>query len=151
MCTLHLPLSDDAFIRSIMKTLSLLDRSRSQVERRKYCSRLAHLLNGVKLESGEECLLRELCKYNAAELLMALLRTAVKYTDIDPHMRSHVLPEIGRHGHEDDMPDPDLELVRALCSSIASYAFLGGTHEIQAEGGLEELIQLMHHPHQGPS
>ena len=46
---------------------------------------------------------------------------------------------------DDSLPDADLVLARSLLSCLASLAFLGGVRDLQAAGGVLQVLKLMRH------
>ena len=120
----------------VQAALSALDRASSALQRRKRAATLAALLNSVEGDASV-VVLEVLRRHDAARRLLTLLDGAMDDSDDDSD-------------GSQDMNDVDLMLAASLLSCLASLSFLGGVRELQAAGGVLQLLKLMRYNWDAP-
>ena len=124
----------EALAQKILAELAGLDhRAVGLHARRKHGAQLAKLLNDVHGEQETRMVLAVLAKANLAFRLLAVL---------DENDEDHFEPDDDR---SDEGNDADMVLCKSMLSCLASYAYLGGALQIQAAGGVMQLLRFMSH------
>ena len=125
----HVASEAEELASKVAAALSSLDRASNAVQRRRRAAELAKVLNSVAGDASV-LVLEVLQRDNAAQRLLRALDGALNDSDDESD-------------DSQDVHDDDIVLATSLLSCLASIAFIGGVLEIQAAGGVLQLLRLM--------